>query len=181
MHHLGSRATHSLAASQNQSRSDCSSCLRMIPREMIAQMHQEVWGEQNNRNAGINMFCCLSAMLSSMQAPPMLIAIEKFSRTDGAMHNQISQVWILKALVSYQPFASCLMSLCKVPVEAKARYNQAWYELWFQPLANSLIFMVAKTCSHCFFHHNNTKQSSTAVSARKLRQSTGSVLKSTGE
>ena len=156
----------------------------MIPREMIAQMHQEVWGEQNTRNAGINMFCCLSAMLSSMQAPPPLQCWLRSKNLAGLTEQSITKYlryWILKDLVSYQPFASCLMSLCKVPVEAKARYNQAWYELWFQPLANSLIFMVAKTCSHCFFHHNNTKQSSTAVSVRKLRQSTGSVLKSTGE
>ena len=45
----------------------------------------------------------------------------------------------------------------------------------------SLICMVAKICSYCFFRHNNTQQSSTAVSARKFRQYTGSVLKSTGE
>ena len=112
----------------------------------------------------MDMFCCLSAMLSSMQAPPPLQCWLRSKNLAGLTEQSITKYlryWILKDLVSYQPFASCLMSLCKVPVEAKARYNQAWYELWSQPLAYSLTFVVAKTCSHCFF--TTTTQSKAAL------------------
>ena len=41
--------------------------------------------------------------------------------------------------------------------------------------------MVAKICSHCFCATTHTGKHHAAVSAIKFRQSTGNVLKSTGE